>query len=297
MTTGAPDSRKDEVAKFWDANPCGSKFSDLEMGSAAFFAAVEKHRYDLEPHIMEMAGFEAAKGLRVLELGCGLGTDGVQFARHGACYTGMDLTANGTRLAKRHLDVRGESGTVCRGDGENLPFRDACFDVIYSHGVLHHTPDPPRAFAEVRRVLRPGGRAIMMVYHRRSYNYLINIMLLRRLGIQLLRLPGGIRMAHWLTGEDERRLGAHKVFLKEQPEYLHADTFLNHNTDGPGNPISRVYTQCEMKDLLSEFSHVSTAVRFARSDQVPFVGRFVPPGLDRFVGRRWGWHLYGVAVK
>ena len=137
----------------------------------------------------------------------------------------------------------------------------------------------------------------MMVYHRRSYNYLINIMLLRRFGIQLLRLPGGIRMAHWLTGEDERRLSAHKIFLKEQPEYLHADTFLNHNTDGPGNPISRVYTQCEMKDLLSEFSHVSTAVRFARSDQVPFVGRFVPPGLDRFVGRRWGWHLYGVAVK
>jgi SAM-dependent methyltransferase len=297
MTVAGPKSQKDDVANFWNDNPCGTKFSDLPIGSAKFFAAVEAHRYGLEPHILEMADFQSAKGLRVLELGCGLGTDGVQFARHGASYTGLDLTANGTRLAKRHLDVEGESGTVCRGDGENLPFHEGTFDVVYSHGVLHHTPDPPRAFAEVHRVLKPGGRAIIMVYHRQSYNYFINIMVLRRLGIQLLRLPGGISMAHWLTGEDKARLATHRALLKEQPDYLRTAIFLNHNTDGPGNPISGVYSQREMKELLGQFSEVSTAVRFSRSDQVPFIGRFVPAPLDRAVGRKWGWHLYGLAVK
>jgi hypothetical protein len=136
-----------------------------------------------------------------------------------------------------------------------------------------------------------------MVYHRQSYNYFINIMVLRRLGIQLLRLPGGISMAHWLTGEDKSRLAAHQALLKEQPDYLRTAMFLNHNTDGPGNPISGVYSRREMKELLSKFSDVSTAVRFSRSDQVPFIGRFVPASLDRAVGRRWGWHLYGMAVK
>lgn len=290
-------SRKDEVAEFWNANPCGTKFSDLPIGSAEFFTAVEEHRYGLEPHIMEMAEFSTAKGLRVLELGCGLGTDGVQFARHGACYTGLDLTANGTRLAKQHLDVEGESGSVCRGDGENLPFGDDTFDLVYSHGVLHHTPDPPRAFTEVHRVLKPGGRAIIMVYHRHSYNYFVNIMVFRRLGIQLLRLPGGIGMAHWLTGEDKARLGMHKAFLKKEPEYLRTAMFLNHNTDGPGNPISRVYSRREMHELLRDFSSVSTAVRFSRSDLLPFIGRFIPSSIDRALGRHWGWHLYGLAVK
>ena len=203
MTSAPVENSKEKIAEFWNANPCGSKFSGLPMGSAEFFTAVEKHRYDLEPHIMEMADFGAAKGLRVLELGCGLGTDGVQFARHGAHYIGLDLTANATRLAKLHLDVEGESGNTSRGDAENLPFSDASFDMVYSHGVLHHTPDTPRAFAEIRRVLKPGGRATIMLYHRQSYNYLINIMLLRRLGIHLLRLPGAITMAHWLTGEDK----------------------------------------------------------------------------------------------
>jgi ubiquinone/menaquinone biosynthesis C-methylase UbiE len=298
MTTGgAVEKSKEKVAEFWDANPCGSRFSGLPIGSVEFFSAVEKHRYGLEPHIMEMADFGASKGLRVLELGCGLGTDGLQFARHGAHYVGLDLTANATRLAKLHLDVEGESGNTSRGDAENLPFCDASFDIVYSHGVLHHTPDTARAFAEIHRVLKPGGRATIMLYHRQSYNYLINIMLFRRFGIQLLRLPGGIAMAHWLTGEDKKRLGIHRAFLREQPKYLSADMFLNHNTDGPGNPISKVYTQCEMKELLSDFSKVSTAVRFARRDQIPVVGGVIPSALERAIGNRWGWHLYGMATK
>jgi hypothetical protein len=114
-------SWKDDVANFWNDNPCGTKFSDLPIGSAEFFTAVEAHRYGLEPHILEMADFQSAKGLRVLELGCGLGTDGVQFTRHGATYTGLDLTANGTRLAKRHLDVEGESGTTVAATARICP--------------------------------------------------------------------------------------------------------------------------------------------------------------------------------
>src|ERR687883_1787450 len=157
---------KERVRAFWQQNPCGTKFTEAEMGTRAFYERVEEHRYTKEWHIPAAARFEEARGLRVLEIGCGLGTDGAQFARAGAIYTGVDLTDAAVSLARRNFELQDLAGEFRTADAENLDFPDDTFDLVYSHGVLHHTPDTERAVGEVHRVLKPGGRAVVMLYHR-----------------------------------------------------------------------------------------------------------------------------------
>ena len=121
--TDANAELKERVRAFWQAHPCGTKFSDAEMGTREFFARVEAHRYAKEWHIPEAADFAGARGLRVLEIGCGLGTDGAQFAKAGADYTGVDLTDAAVELARRHfelLGLRGHKPLDCVGTVEEL---------------------------------------------------------------------------------------------------------------------------------------------------------------------------------
>jgi len=172
---------KKSVQSFWNAHPCGAKFAGHEPGTLPFFRAVEEHRYALEPHIREMASFTDAAGKRVLEIGCGLGTDGAQFAKAGADYVGMDLSEASVNLAKENLRLRNLPACWLVSDAESLPFADDTFDLVYSNGVLHHTPDLPAAVAEIHRILRPRGRAIVMMYHKASLNYYVGIQFLRRM--------------------------------------------------------------------------------------------------------------------
>src|ERR687883_951599 len=197
--SNAQQSLKERVRAFWQANPCGVKFADAAPGTRLFYERVEEHRYRKEWHIPAAADFAGARGLRVLEIGCGLGTDGAQFARAGADYTGVDLTDAAVSLARRNFELQNLAGEVRTADAENLDFPDASFDLVYSHGVLHHTPDTERAVREVHRVLKPGGRAVVMLYHRDSYNYRVNIRVLRRLGAHLLRSEAGLKLVQRLT--------------------------------------------------------------------------------------------------
>src|SRR5437588_11928245 len=146
---------KERVRAFWQEHPCGTKFADAEVGSRRFFEAVEEHRYRTEWHIPEAAGFERAKGLRVLEIGCGLGTDGARFARAGASYTGVDLTEAAVSLARRRFGLEGLPGEFRVAGAGGLEFADESFDLVCSHGVLHHTPDAASAAVELRRVPAP----------------------------------------------------------------------------------------------------------------------------------------------
>src|SRR5437870_7128851 len=157
---------KERVREFWQADPCGTKFSDAETGTLEFFERIEAHRYAKEWHIPDAADFTGARGLRVLEIGCGLGTDGAQFAKAGADYTGVDLTDAAVDLARKRFELFGLPGEFRVADAESLDFADESFDLVYSHGVLHHTPDIARAVREIHRVLKPEGRAIVMLYHR-----------------------------------------------------------------------------------------------------------------------------------
>ncbi|MGH9904195.1 MAG: class I SAM-dependent methyltransferase, partial [Pyrinomonadaceae bacterium] len=241
---------KERVRAFWQANPCGTKFADAPPGSRRFYELVEEHRYRKEWHIPQAADFAGARGLKVLEIGCGLGTDGARFVAAGADSTGVDLTEAAIELARKRFALISLPGKLRTADAESLDFENDSFDLIYSHGVLHHTPDIGRALPEIHRVLRPGGRAIVMLYHRNSYNYRINISLLRRAGAQLLRTKSGLKLVHWLTGEPLDSLRQHALLLKkDQNDYLSASGFLSQNTDGAGNPLTRVFSRSEVNEL------------------------------------------------
>ena len=318
---------KERVRAFWQEHPCGTKFSDAEVGSRGFYEAVEEHRYRTEWHIPEAAGFDKAEGLRVLEIGCGLGTDGARFARAGARYTGVDLTEAAVSLARRRFELEGLPGEFRVADAEALKFEDESFDLVYSHGVLHHTPDARAAVAEVRRVLAPEGRAVVMLYHRDSYNYRVNIRMLRRFGARLLRTEAGVRLAHRLTGEPVESLREHAERLKEDAgSYLSAGEFLSRNTDGAGNPLTRVYSRAEDRIVLIgfaatlhgaprptdeapevrafapgelpwDFARVEFAVHFLNKRWLPVVGPLLSRDAEARLASRWGWHLWIYATK
>jgi len=289
---------KDQVRAFWQANPCGTKFSDAEPGTRRFYELVEAHRYDKEWHIPLAAGFANAGGLRVLEVGCGLGTDGAQFAEAGADYTGVDLTDAAVELAQKRFTLFQLPGKFQTADAENLDFPDDSFDLVYSHGVLHHTPDTVRAIQEIHRVLVPGGRAVVMLYHRDSYNYRVNISVLRRAGAHLLRWKPGVTLVHKITGESLESLRQHSLQLKtNQNGYLNAEQFLSQNTDGPGNPLARVYSRAEARQLFKNYSEVELRTYFLNKRWLPLIGNLLPRSIESWLASRWGWHLWIYATK
>jgi SAM-dependent methyltransferase len=284
---------KERVRAFWQENPCGTKFADAPPGSRKFYELVEDHRYTKEWHIPAAAGFAQSSNLDVLEIGCGLGTDGAQFAKAGANYTGIDLTEAAVGLAKRRFELFQLPGTFRIADAERLDFPNHSFDLVYSHGVLHHTPDTTAAVREIHRVLRPGGKAVVMLYHRDSYNYRINISMLRRAGVHLLRWNAGVKLVHRLTGEAEENLREHARQLQTR----NSDEFLSRNTDGASNPLARVYSRAEARELFKDFKHVELRTYFLNKRWLPLLGPVLPRALESQMASRWGWHLWIYATK
>jgi ubiquinone/menaquinone biosynthesis C-methylase UbiE len=168
MSSAGVDT-KEQVRSFWSRTPCGSWDATAEEGSPAYYEQIEARRYELEPFIHAYADFASTYGQQVLEIGVGLGTDHVQFARAGARLHGVDLTERGIELVRNRLEQEELSSELQVADAEQLPFADERFDVVYSWGVLHHTPDTPRAIREAIRVLRPGGRICVMLYARHAW--------------------------------------------------------------------------------------------------------------------------------
>jgi SAM-dependent methyltransferase len=126
----------------------------------------EEVRYSIYPWLYEAAEFKKHQGDKVLEVGCGTGADLLQFAKHGALATGVDLTTNHVELARNRV---GKLAVVHQADARHLPFEDESFDYVYSHGVLHHCDEPGQVVREIFRVLRPGGRFNVHVYALWSY--------------------------------------------------------------------------------------------------------------------------------
>jgi ubiquinone/menaquinone biosynthesis C-methylase UbiE len=283
-----------QAAPFWRANQPGFRFSRFAPGTRDFFRDVEEHRYRLEPHIRELARFARWRDQDVLDAGCGIATDGVQFARAGARYTGLDFSGEALTLARRRFELEELDGTFVQGSVASLPFPDDSFDLVYSHGVIHHIPETETAVAEFERVLRPGGSALVMVYHRNSLNYYVNIMLVRRAFVCLLLLPRGARILSCLTGESPDLLAEHKSLLRRHGlRYLiDSSLFLSNNTDGPGNPLSKAYDRGRVVELFHGFDEVSTHVRFLNLRLYPAGERIASTPLARRLERRIGWHLY-----
>ncbi|MGH7086937.1 MAG: class I SAM-dependent methyltransferase [Acetobacteraceae bacterium] len=159
------------VAEYWNRRPCNIRHSPSEVGSRQYFDEVEARKYFVEPHIPGFAEFPRWRGRRMLEIGCGIGTDAVNFARAGADYTGIELSRVSLGLARRRFEVFGLSGRLVEGDAEKLSslVEPASFDLVYSFGVIHHTPNPPAVLAEARRVIRPDGEFRLMLYAKDSW--------------------------------------------------------------------------------------------------------------------------------
>jgi 2-polyprenyl-3-methyl-5-hydroxy-6-metoxy-1,4-benzoquinol methylase len=161
----------EDVAEFWNRRPCNIRHSVKEVGSREYFDEVEARKYFVEPHIPGFAEFERWKGKRVLEVGCGLGTDATNFARAGADYTGFDLSEVSLGLARKRFEVFGLDGRFQLQNAETLAEAapPASFDLVYSFGVIHHTPNPEAVIREIRKVIRPDGEFRMMLYASNSW--------------------------------------------------------------------------------------------------------------------------------
>ncbi|MCO5091027.1 class I SAM-dependent methyltransferase [Bosea sp. (in: a-proteobacteria)] len=158
---------KDDVRDFWNNAACGEELL-LSTRDRDGFAAQAEERYRLEPYIPAFADFAQAKGLDVLEIGVGLGADHESYGRAGANLHGIDLTDRAIALTKQRLAFASLQSDLRVGDAEALPFADDSFDLVYSWGVIHHSPDTAAAAREILRVLKPGGRFRVMIYHKWS---------------------------------------------------------------------------------------------------------------------------------
>jgi len=163
----ASPAEKEEVRRFWDDASCGEKLY-LQGFTKEDYINHSKQRYFLEPDILKFGEFARFKGKKTLEIGVGLGADHQQLAEAGAVLTGVDLTPRAIGHTQRRFELLGLKSELQVGDAENLPFPDASFDAVYSWGVLHHSPDTQKAINEVHRVLKPGGFAKIMIYHKYS---------------------------------------------------------------------------------------------------------------------------------
>jgi SAM-dependent methyltransferase len=276
-----------EVQSFWNAHPCGDHIVGGLHGQFAddyesFFTAYDAWRYRQERHILDCLDRIEWRDRKVLEIGLGQGAESEQLIRRGARWSGLDLTQEsvdrvGARLAIRdlpHDDLR-------HGSALDIPWPDDSFDLVFSHGVLHHIPDIHRAQAEIHRVLKPGGTLVAMLYARRSLNYQVSIRLVRRAALlaahplrkTTLVRPGSLLRQHL---DNAQRMGLRR--------YLKIDTFTHYNTDGPLNPYAKVYSLPEVADDFPAFEAVESYQRYLHAPPLPVHGL---PG-----GRLLGWHLW-----
>lgn len=168
----------DQIRDYWNRRPCNLRHSQSPVGTKEYFDEVEARRYRNEPHNYQFAQFERWKDKRVLEIGCGIGTDATNFARHGADYTGVDLSEESIKIAKKRFEVFGLKGRFIEHNAEELDIlfsTEKKFDLIYSFGVIHHAPRPENIVKSLPYLLSPNGEVRAMVYAKNSWkNILIN---------------------------------------------------------------------------------------------------------------------------
>jgi ubiquinone/menaquinone biosynthesis C-methylase UbiE len=260
---------KKEARKQWNKTPCGSV--DKVTQGLDYYLAVESYRYnDYAPWMRDFFEYHKYNGKRVLEIGFGQGTDLCQFAIAGAeCY-GVDITEKHLSLARKNFELRALQAALYKEDASKLHFDDETFDVVYSFGVLHHTPDTIRCFSEAYRVLKTGGKFIVALYNKHSAFYFFCILL----------VSGLIKGKYKKLGYDGLlstiEKGADGINIK---------------------PLVKLYSPRQLRIMLSDFKSVSIHVKHLHKDHFSIMGRFMPCFLIDLLESRLGWYLIAKAIK
>jgi SAM-dependent methyltransferase len=275
---------------FWQGHPCG----DAQVGGLRerfqgdydkFFTEYDRFRYQNERHLPTCLGALNVGGKQVLEIGLGQGSDSERLIRQRARWSGVDLAAESVARVRARLTLRGlPFGELRQGSVLDLPFADDSFDMVFSHGVLHHVPDIKQAQSEIHRVLRPGGELIVMLYARWSLNYLVSIGLIRRAAL-LAAFPLG-RAGVLKSTATPTMLAGHLDNATKTGlfRYLRLNEFVHHNTDGPANPYALVYDRRRVERDFASFRVTRCYKRFMHAPPLPVHGL---PGEAIM-----GWHLW-----
>jgi SAM-dependent methyltransferase len=166
-----------DVREYWNRHIHDLEITSHPVGSAGFFADLDQYHFEKLHHLLRLVDFDGYGGRRVLEVGCGAGTDLIRFAKGGAIVSGVDLSPSAVALARAYFEQHGLEAELREANGEQLPFPDDAFDMVYAHGVVQYTSAPQALVDECRRVLKPGGEAVFQVYNRVSWlNALSKIM-------------------------------------------------------------------------------------------------------------------------
>ena len=263
----------EEVVEYWNKRPCNIRHSTKPFGTREYFDEVETRKYFVEPHIPEFACFSKWTGKRVLEVGCGIGTDTVNFLRHGAKLTTFDVSTESVEVTKQRLNVYGfDSSIVSVANAENF-ISDCKFDLIYSFGVIHHTPDPKAAITSLAALQDPGQELRIMLYSKFSYKLF------------------------WAMHSTNRwSLSSMESIIRE---YAEAQI---------GCPVAFTYTFDEIKDLLSPF-YAITDIRkdhIFRWDIPKYINyeyeldnawKDVPESVVKSMEKELGWHTLVIASR
>ncbi|OGF68282.1 MAG: hypothetical protein A2Y62_02925 [Candidatus Fischerbacteria bacterium RBG_13_37_8] len=277
-----------QVENFWDRNLCGKHFINAKFPSKDFFEQYRNFRYHKEHHLNSFNDYPSALNKDVLEIGIGIGADGTQWAKYAKSYTGIDITDEAIYATKLHFNILGLKGNFLKSNAESLPFHDNKFDIVYSHGVLHHILNIENALSEVYRVLRPKCKLILMLYSKDSFNYWIRIQLYFRFWFLLELLKK--KFCFKIKEPWESHIKSYNIFGWS---YFSWKNWHHHCTDGPDCQIANIYNKDEIIDMLNKADLVVEKIRKAH---FPIsCGLF--PNLERLLAKYIGFYYFVWAVK
>ncbi len=276
-TISNPDELKKEVQRCWDTDPMSYNI-DGQPGTPEFFKAIDQQFEELHffgqekrPLLSGLIDYPSLKGAAVLEVGCGMGSLAEELAKSAGSTHALDLTPTAARLTGRRFSTGGYNAIALQGDAENLPFPDGKFNYVLSWGVLHHTPRTQQAIDEIQRVLKPGGRIGVMLYHRNSFDFYYHMVF--KWGI-----IGGKLFKHNVQG------------------------ILNLRTDKGdqgGTPLAKAYSVAEIQQMFAKYDSLKVEIYGQKKEidtipvrRFPLLKWIIPVALRYRLLRKWGWYIW-----